>query len=468
MAGRGSHIADSEREIVARSLRAARARRRVSPSEARQNAAMGKRSYGTGQLYEKHGAYYGRWRTLDGRKLNRRIGPVRAAGSRDGLTRSQAERVFRRIQQAEELRPPVVGDGLVTVSEATDSLLKRLTLEGARKSYLLGCRSMQRVHIDPRIGARPLAEVTTADIEAVASAMLASGLKQKSVHNVLVLLHGVFEHAMKRRWTQHNPVRRAARPTRRRAGDTNPDLQFLTMTELDAVLRAIPDEVVLRTPAASRRGRAGPAPPPPPDVLGPVLRVLVLTAAVSGLRRSELLGLRWRDIDWEAQRIRVRNAYVLGEHSSAGKSDLSTRRSVPMAERLAREVDRWSQRTAFGAEDDLVFAHPQNGNALDGSKVSKRFKSACRGAGVRQVRFHDLRHTFATRLAASGQPLRTIQEFLGHADAKTTQIYAHYAPSEQELAMVNAAFAAEERTGSNLGSNLSATEGPAAAPNPHS
>jgi integrase len=81
---------------------------------------------------------------------------------------------------------------------------------------------------------------------------------------------------------------------------------------------------------------------------------VVLTAAMTGLRRSELLGLRWRDVDWDAQRLRVRTAYVLGEHSSAGKSDLSTRRSVPMADRLAGELDRWSQRTVFSRGDDLV------------------------------------------------------------------------------------------------------------------
>jgi integrase len=75
--------------------------------------------------------------------------------------------------------------------------------------------------------------------------------------------------------------------------------------------------------------------------------------------------------------------------------------------------------------------------------VSKRFKAACRAAGVHEVKFHDLRHTFATRLAASGQPLRTIQEFLGHADSKTTQIYAHYAPSKHEIQMVNDAFATD-------------------------
>jgi integrase len=72
--------------------------------------------------------------------------------------------------------------------------------------------------------------------------------------------------------------------------------------------------------------------------------------------------------------------------------------------------------------------------------VTRRFKAACREAGVPEITFHQLRHTFATRLATSGQPLRAIQEFLGHADMKTTQIYAHYAPSAHEVAMVNEAF----------------------------
>ena len=65
---------------------------------------------------------------------------------------------------------------------------------------------------------------------------------------------------------------------------------------------------------------------------------------------------------------------------------------------------------------------------------------------MRVIKFHDLRHTFATRLAASNTPIRTIQEFLGHADSKTTQIYAHYAPSEQEVQLVDAAFAPQPST----------------------
>lgn len=404
-----------------------------------------KRSYGTGQLYEKHGAYDGRWHTSDGRKLNRRVGEIREPGASTGLTRTQAERRFRQMQQDEEVAPRRRADAeVVTVEGASASLRRRLAVEGARKSYLEGCESMERVHVLPRLGTRPIHEVEAADVESLASGMLRKGLKPKTVRNVLTYLHSVFEHAVARGWCASNPVRYASRPKRRRAGDVNPDLEFLTVAELEAVLRAIPDEVVVREPAQSRIGRSGPAPPPPPDVLGPVLRVLVLAAAMTGLRQSELLGLRWRDVDWVAQRVRVRNAYVRGDHSGEGKSDLSTRRSVPMADRLARELDRWSRRTEYGGEGDLVFAHPQSGRPLDRSKVTRRSKEACRAAGVTEITFHELRHTFATRLAASGQPLRTIQEFLGHADIKTTQIYAHYVPSAREVEMVNEAFSGED------------------------
>jgi Phage integrase family len=81
------------------------------------------------------------------------------------------------------------------------------------------------------------------------------------------------------------------------------------------------------------------------------------------------------------------------------------------------------------------------------------------------ITFHDLRHTFATRLAASGEPIRTIQEFLGHADAKTTQIYPHYAP-------VDAAFDdspeadTNMRARSKLRSKSSETQDNSDAPTP--
>ncbi len=86
------------------------------------------------------------------------------------------------------------------------------------------------------------------------------------------------------------------------------------------------------------------------DALGPVLRLVILAAGTTGLRQSELLGLRWRDVDMRAQRVRVRNAWVRYEHSGEGKSDLSTKRSVPMTDRLAGELKKWRLRTVFGDE----------------------------------------------------------------------------------------------------------------------
>jgi integrase len=115
-------------------------------------------------------------------------------------------------------------------------------------------------------------------------------------------------------------------------------------------------------------------------------------------------------------------------------------------------LDRHYQRSAFQADDDLVFGHPLAGTPLDRSKVRKRFKKAVTAAKVRDVRFHDLRHTFGTRMAAVGVPMRTLQEWMGHADFKTTLIYADYAPDERrDRELIARAFTGE---GSNLGSNL--------------
>jgi hypothetical protein len=133
-----------------------------------------------------------------------------------------------------------------TVDEVADSLRRALRLRGLRRSYLEGCESMQRVHISPRLGDRPVSEVTTAHVEALAGAMLDRKLAPKNVRNVLTFLHSVFEHAIDRRLITENPVRRATRPGRRRKRDANPDLQFLTVEELEAVIRP-------------RRGRAAQA-----------------------------------------------------------------------------------------------------------------------------------------------------------------------------------------------------------------
>jgi integrase len=104
------------------------------------------------------------------------------------------------------------------------------------------------------------------------------------------------------------------------------------------------------------------------------------------------------------------------------------------------ELERHFQSSSYQADDDLVFCHPDTGAPLDRSRLLKRFKAAAKAAGIRDVRFHDLRHTFGTRMAAAGVPLRTLQEWMGHRDFKTTLIYADYQPSEHERELVARAF----------------------------
>lgn len=169
-------------------------------------------------------------------------------------------------------------------------------------------------------------------------------------------------------------------------------------------------------------------------------RALFLTAAMTGLRKGELIALRWRDVDWPAGRIRVRQNYVRGEFGTP-KSKRSTR-SVPMADEVGGELERLFKHSRFQGDGDLVFAHPSSGGPLPKANITRRFRKALRAAGLDDShRFHDLRHTFGTRMAAAGVPMRTLQEWLGHRDLATTQIYADYAPSTQEAAMIAAAFA---------------------------
>jgi integrase len=103
-----------------------------------------------------------------------------------------------------------------------------------------------------------------------------------------------------------------------------------------------------------------------------------------------LPGLRWRNVDWLAGRLRVRQSYVRGEFATP-KSHRSSR-SVPLADRVSTELGAHHKRSLYGRDDDLVPAHPHLGPPLDRSKLTKRFKSAARRAGVRDVRFHSAPH----------------------------------------------------------------------------
>ncbi len=108
---------------------------------------------------------------------------------------------------------------------------------------------------------------------------------------------------------------------------------------------------------------------------------------------------------------------------------------------VAGELDRHFKRSGYQGDDDLVFGHPEKGTVLCHSALTKRFKKALKAAGVRPVRFHDLRHTFGTCIAADGKVApRTLQEWMGHGDLKTTMIYLDYVPRKNESQIAGESF----------------------------
>ena len=125
-----------------------------------------------------------------------------------------------------------------------------------------------------------------------------------------------------------------------------------------------------------------------------------ITAAFTGLRMGELRALRWRDLDFSKWLVHVRRGFTRWE---LGDTKSHKVRSVPMIDQVLAALDRLSRREFHVAEDDLVFPNSV-GNFLDDSKLRRRFHKALERAGLKQIRFHDLRHTFGT-LAVQAFPL---------------------------------------------------------------
>ena len=142
------------------------------------------------------------------------------------------------------------------------------------------------------------------------------------------------------------------------------------------------------------------------------LRHLVMVAALTGMRRGELISLRWRDVDLRNRLIHIRN-----------KDDFTVKGMRPRSIPINRDLLAIILRMPRGSEFLLVDAR---GNPLNGSVVTKKFKQAVTASGLPDgIHFHSLRHSYASWLVQSSTPLAEVQRLLGHTSVVTTQIYSH-------------------------------------------
>lgn len=278
----------------------------------------------------------------------------------------------------EEAPPP---ETTVTVDQAAEHLWRHLEAIGRRATTLATYRSLFRTHLRWSVEEVALERITWRDVEELDRVMRRKGLAPKTRLNALKLLSEIFAFAKRQGWCRRNPCDQVQFPH----ADPTTDIRFLTKEELVALLGVIDVDA---------------------EPFGHTDWSMFLTAALTGLRQSELLGLQWRDIDFDAKRVRVRRSNVRG-YWDRPKSRRSSR-SVPMVPQVATALRHHLDRSRCRDREDLVFGHPRTGKA---------------------------------RLAASGVPIRTIQEWMGHEDIRTTQIYAAYEPREHDVEVANKAVA---------------------------
>jgi integrase len=341
--------------------------------------------------------FYAAIRLADGRRLQRRIGRAWLSRSRPPtgyVTRPQAEVRLRDILVGADPSISIAGSG-VTFGVAAENWLAYIRDDRKRRpSTVSGYRRELDRNLLPEFGPdTPLDEITTQGIDAYRERLVAEGkLSARTINKRLAQLHAIFKRAQRTYDLAKNPVEGAERQPHRLSGD---------ITVLDA--RQVE---LLASKAANEQD-------------GAIFRV----AAFTGLRLGELRALRWGDVDWVRQIIRVRRSYTWGAEGAPKSGKV---RSVPLSDQPARALERLSRRDLWTGDDDLVFVS-QTGGFVDESALRRRFYKALKAAKLPRMRFHDLRHTFGT-LAVQAFSLTDVKAFMGHADIQTTMIYAHHVP----------------------------------------
>jgi integrase len=256
----------------------------------------------------------------------------------------------------------------------------------------------------PAFGDVELARLTTGAIERWHSEYRRSRTAEK----LLMVLRGILNYAVRRGWLVDNPANAVEHHPVRYSGDYD----LYSREEVDALVRG----------AASEQDAA-----------------IYATAAMTGLRRGELVALRWRDVDFAGQAIRVRGNY---SHRQVVTPKSGKVRVVPMVPDVARHLARLGQREHFTRDDDPVFCSDVGGRHIDASALRRRYIAATKRAGLRPLPFHSLRHHFGS-VAVNRASLVQVQAWMGHADIQTTARYLHHRSQASGAALLAEAFASQ-------------------------
>jgi len=288
----------------------------------------------------------------------------------------------------------------------------KLTL---KRSTYITFESSFRVHILPQFGPFHLDQIDRQKMEGFISKLVKKDMAKDSIRLILAALSCLYTHAGENNVVTENPAKGVSKlykqvPSRHKKPEP------LTVEESLAFLSAAQHD--------------------------PEHYPIFLIALHSGLRSGEIGGLQWGDIDWRGRSISIRRNIVRGRVTTL-KTE-SSERTVDCSDDLLRvlaDLRRSRQEQALKSGSKLcpwVFTC-RKGQPIGMNNVKARyFKRAIRKAGLRDFRFHDLRHTYASLLLAQGEPLTYVANQLGHANPGITlKIYARWIPKESQREAVN-------------------------------
>ncbi len=298
----------------------------------------------------------------------------------------------------------------ITFGEFAEKWLKDYVEGSVKFTTLRRYRSLIVAHLSPAFGDTPLTVLTTDDVQQfMARSLREQVVAPRTINHALVVLKEMFKHARQWGYIRQNPAQDV-----KRLRIEHQEMDYLK-----------PDEIRLLLHHADEP-----------------FKTLCLTAILTGMREGELLSLRWADIDWHSNVIHVRRgmfwytAKELAELQSAQserwqfvapKSRTSIRKVV-MSPRL-KEALELHRLTCPVSPYDLVFCTKVGTPIEHRNMIEREFWPTLTRAGLRRIRFHDLRHTYTALMIAQGAHVKFIQSQLGHASVQMTlDRYGHLLP----------------------------------------
>ena len=247
-----------------------------------------------------------------------------------------------------------------------------------------------------------------------------------TVRKVITILGQIMAYAVRHRMIDFNPVRDAERPRHQGREDHEAEKQIAILTPVQ--IRAFLDKVEDQK-----------------------YRTLFLTAIMTGARQGEVLGLKWSDIDFQTKQVHISRTFNHGRFFIP-KTKGSARR-IDLAPTVLKELAVWKLKSG-GQDEDLIFPN-EAGQPLNYSNVVQRyFLKALKDAEIPRLRFHDLRHTYASLLIEQGENIKYVQTQLGHSTPTVTlNIYSHLMKDSNQEAACRLESTIFQSTGHNMVTN---------------